>query len=168
MKSPRVSDVYVTALLLLVIATGLVYSYSLYYGLVQVNFHVQVYAYKNKQAGGDYAQVINESLAVSFMRTIRPSGNNGTTVIAYSTGELDNPLSMSLNLTLTYLANGLTFPVAYSITFTRPGDYTVSFNHLLRNLPAGSYLVNMTYTEGVYEFSPRQIWDSVVYYYDVE
>jgi hypothetical protein len=169
MRLPRVTDVlYVAAILSLVIAMGIVNSYSssLHYGLVQVRFQIQVFAYKLD--GGDYAQIYNDSLVASFTGTVPPTGNNQTTVIAYSTGQLDHPLSMSCNITLMSLSNGLVLPTECRFTFTRPGSYAVTCTHVLRDIPAGRYLVNMTYTDSVHELPPKQIWASIAYYYDVE
>ena len=171
MRLTRVLEILcVAAILSMVIAVGWVNSYfNSQYGLIQVSFQVQVFAYKLD--GGDYAAVYNHTLVLSFTRmvpTVLMEPNKNTTPIAYSTGQLDHSLSISVRVTLTSLSNSLVFPTECNFTFSRPGSYNADFFHILRQVPAGQYLVNMTYTDSVHELPPRQIWSSIVYYYDLE
>lgn len=166
MSLSRASNViYVSVVVLMIIGIGLVYGYasSPYFGVVRIDFDVTIVAYSL----GDYAVITFDGLAINFTRIMPQVGSNQATPISYSAGQLHKPLVMSLNLTLTSLTNRVVLPTT-DLTFTRPGRYTVVFNYLLRDVPRGTYLVKLTYTEGVHEMNPTQFWSSKIYYYEVE
>jgi hypothetical protein len=158
--------IYVSVLLLLIIGIAVVYGYSTspYNGLVEIDFHVQVIAYNLD--GGDYAFVTLDGLAINFSRTISQTPSNQTAETKSYGGQLHKPLGLSLNLTLSSSLNHIVLPTS-SIGFTGPGYYVVVFYHLLRDIPPGTYLVNLTYTDGVHENYPP-VWSSALYHFEVE
>lgn len=158
---------YASVLIAIVIVTALVLSYSAssYNGIVEIGFNVQVIAYN--QDGGDYAFITFDGLMINFSRTMPQLISNQTTTITYYTGQLHKPLSLSLNLTLSSQHDRIVLPTN-NIEFTSPGTYAVTFVHLLRDIPPGQYLVNMTYTESVHQNYPYQIWTFTTYYFQVE
>lgn len=159
--------VYISVLVSLIIGIALVqgYSNSPYYGVVGEGFHIQVIAYN--QDGGDYAFITFDGLTINFSRTMPEIGNNQTVKITSYLGQLHKPLSLSLNLTLSSPLNHILLPTS-NVEFTGPGTYVVMFIHVLRDIPPGEYLVNLTYTESVHQNYPYQIWTSMIYYFEVE
>ncbi|MGA2238220.1 MAG: hypothetical protein ABSG74_03320 [Candidatus Bathyarchaeia archaeon] len=168
MSLPRASNVaYASVLLLIIIGIVCVYSYSTspYNGVVEIGFHVQVIAYNLD--GGDYAFITFDGLAINFSRTIPLLASNQTAKITSYLGQLHKPLNLSLNLTMSSLLNHIVLQTN-NIEFAGPGTYVVKFVHLLRDIPPGVYLVNLTYTGSVHQNYPYQIWTSMTYYYEVE
>jgi len=157
--------IYASVLVLLVIGIVSIYAYtsSPYYAIVRIGFDVTILAYPQ----GDYAIAGFDGLSINFTRTASQIGSNPPTEITSYSGQLHKSLSITLNLTLTSATNQVVLPTN-DITFTNPGRYTVVFTHLLGNVPRGTYLANLTYTERVFEKYPYQIWTSTLLYFDVE
>ncbi len=165
MKLSRPSTVvYLSAVVLLIIAIGSVFNYatSPYHGVVNVTFHVQVIAYK--EDGGDYAFVTFDLLVINFSRTMPQRVSNQTTEVASYLGQLSKPLNLSLNLTMTSSTHHLTLPTN-NITFTTPGFYAVTLDYQLHDIIRDTYLVNLTYTDNIHE--TYQIWSTVIYSFEV-
>ena len=185
MKRRYVSNiVYSLVLTMLLVGIIAVYYYSNfpYFGIVEINFHAQVVAYK--QDGGDYAFITLDHFLMNFTRSVDcgswwNSGlagnspctpvlqypkNQTTKTISYS-GKLDRTLTMSLNITLASASIRIILPT-HNVSLDTPGYYSVVFTHLFPSIPAGAYLVNLTYTGSVHQRSPW-VWTTNLFFFRI-
>jgi len=164
----RSNVAYTSILILLVVGIGSAYLYSnsSYHAIVRIDFNVTVYAYPL----GDYAYVTSYALVINFTRlyVVPPIGGNEPAPISYGKGQLNKSLNMGVNVTWLSAANQALFSSKnFFIAFARPGQYSVVLMYIPRDVPRGTYVVNVTYTGQFYQkSSPNCV--SVVYYYIVE
>ena len=159
--------VFTTALVLLTVGIGSVYVYSsAYHALVRIEFSVTVYAYPQ----GDYGYVTFHALKINFMGlNVWPSiGSNEPTPISYGKGQLNKSLSMGANVIWVVAANHAFFSSKnFSVTFARPGQYSVVLEYVPPDIPRNTYCINVTYANQFYQNAPPY-WFSAIYYYTVE